>query len=820
VLTGGRSPTVHALFNGWVIKHLAVSLTARPPRAALLVPEPQLIGTDLLGGDWHQVVMRALEASSTFWGGSGSLLVPVGPGGIQMIFRRLLARYDPDVLLAYEPTLDGLARSDQNAFAAWCAANPNAATHPEVRATTFLARHWAAEPLSELYQTLSAHPREDLEHYLSGHPPLPAELTGLPALASRDGTLPSGTAALFAAHRPGEPAPIWHPVSLVDFSALPLEIAVWATARVGTVAAVTQPDGTERTPDDLPIARFQVAASDEAPALELAVLGSAASSGVWTSALALAPAGRSQTGIQPMVRGASRFKPAVVGGGEMADFLLTLGLNRTYGEAAATWVPPALIPSAGKQLAEPYADWLRQAASRGPVRVVSVSLDEATRSATAVLLHQATLAPGQGMPVHGVQFLGATEADQVSLPLARHRWVLPDCVDQTSNVPFEDGLGVAELTGPIPRLASEIVGELEWVVDALVDGTRPMASPAGAALVSPSPQVRVGRDGASWFALDKSVLLPADFGMQLRLARVQVVDPDLPQLLSALAAQDGRSVELSNAGRFYDEAISMAGGLDSTARFLQDPLAGPLLDLFIKPVVKTGGFGFQSAGRRYLRLADMRNELRQAGIHTRTTDTRERLDELTACGIIRLGLVLKCRRCLHTTFYPLDDVGTYFKCTRCPATPLVDSAAWCRTPPHQPALFHALDELFYQALDQGMAGPVGALSILKRTVSGHGFRYALPHVFTDLLTGKQIAEADFFTLRDGTFSIGEAKLNGELAATARSAEREAAKLRGLAIRLQAHEVVFHAPESSWDTKSKEAIRRTFPMGSIPVSLVI
>ncbi len=119
-----------------------------------------------------------------------------------------------------------------------------------------------------------------------------------------------------------------------------------------------------------------------------------------------------------------------------------------------------------------------------------------------------------------------------------------------------------------------------------------------------------------------------------------------------------------------------------------------------------------------------------------------------------------------------------------------------------------------------MAGPVGALSVLERTVSGYGFRYALPHVFTDLLTGRQIAEADFFTLRNGVFAIGEAKLNGKLAATARNAEREAAKLRDLAIRLQAHEVVFYAPDPGWDVKSKEAVRKTFPMGSMPTSHLI
>lgn len=214
--------------------------------------------------------------------------------------------------------------------------------------------------------------------------------------------------------------------------------------------------------------------------------------------------------------------------------------------------------------------------------------------------------------------------------------------------------------------------------------------------------------------------------------------------------------------------------------------------------------------RRYFRLSDFRKNLREASLPLGTEQMRALLDGLVTRDILREGYVLKCERCLHTDFYALGTVASQFRCSRCLINQRLIASSWCNVPPHQPALFHALDELVYQGIVNGIAGPFLALYALERSVAGRGFRYLLPHTFTEFGNAKPTAEIDFAALRDGSVAIGEAKLNGVLGSTAKAARAEAEKIRSLALSLGVDEVVFWAPASSkWNETSRTAIDATF-----------
>ncbi len=165
---------------------------------------------------------------------------------------------------------------------------------------------------------------------------------------------------------------------------------------------------------------------------------------------------------------------------------------------------------------------------------------------------------------------------------------------------------------------------------------------------------------------------------------------------------------------------------------------------------------------------------------------RSVVDRMLGQGVLTRGLVLKCSRCRHTAFHPLDEVGRDFGCVRCLFRQPLLSGAWCDTPPNEPAWFYRLDELVYQALTENVVVPALALAELgaEAAQARHGWSFELWRG-----PNRQL-ELDFACLVDGRLSVGEAKVNGKFDGNAPSAVAEVRKTLHGATLLAADHVVF------------------------------
>lgn len=817
-----------------MLRHLNVSLTCRAPRVALLVPEPATVGPELVGDDWRQIATRAIETASCWWGGSSTLLVPVTPVGVPEIFKNLVRRYDPDVILAYRPTVEALHRSDTARFDVWAAhdaglAEGLAAGLPVPYVP--LAAEWANTVLQELHEFLSAPLLKTLDHhYVHSWSELPTPLTHISSLVAPSIVSLAWTGSKYDISQPavdGVPN-LGDRIAVLDMDALPHDLALMTNGRVGTLPTRPGAHGTREAPNGMPVQIWPVGPGDAAACWMLATGGDIDGRPSWGAALHGSPAARGRIGLSALARGVSRLVPALVCGDSLPDFLFVLGLQRTYGESFAAWLPSSARPLADDSPArQAITAWAHRTTGPRGLRVASLSLAAAEQE--EIRAEIASL-PGGLTTGSSVQNIGsaipvrtASVADLSTLPSGRSFDAMPDVVDVQRIVPFDDAVSVETLTSVIPNLAKQVVGPLQWIAEGLVDDCRPWPKPAasvvasiaaipGAILGEMAPHARAGRDGTSWPAIDDSAVVVSSLPIEHRLQRLRVVEPDLDILLPALAATANLSVELSNAGRLYLGARQMFGGLDELATALRDTATAAVLNAYLQRKSSPTAVGpwLASSQRRVLRLSDARRAVQLSGGDIGVDAMRDLLDRLSARSILQLGYVLKCGRCLDTSFYAMQQIGSGFTCGRCLTLQPLDAAAWCRVPPHQPALFHALDELIYQALDQGMAGPIGALRALKRTTSKGTFRYALSHSFSERGGAQSVGEIDFVALRDGVLSIGEAKLNGDLG-SGKVAAQEATKLASLARRLGADEVIFYAPQRpGWDEHSKSAMFAAFP----------
>jgi hypothetical protein len=824
-----------------VLRHLAVSLTSRAPRAALLVPEVPTVGPDVVGDDWRQVARRALEVTSCWWGGPGALLVPVSGHGVAEVFRRLLRAYDPDVVLAYQPTTTALRRSDGTRFQEWVAANPVVAAHvasggdaPEVP----LARDWAHEVLQDLHDhVVSAAAFEVAEmHYVHSGSQTRPPLTHIAHVVSREISLSAGSSLTGVMRYLGQRdlPQLGDPVSVLDVGALAPDVGLLVHQRAGTIAYDLGADGTPVESSAVKVTVVAVPADAGAQAWQLAFMDHVDSNVLWATSFETSPAARALHGLQRLYRGVSRLPWTLVVGDSLADFCLASALQVIYGTTVAAWAPTHLVSGSDPDATPALVEWVETRSGLQSVRVTSMTLQPAERESVATQL--AAIPRGTEPPT----LLGswgpirtASREAILALPPGRQFIAPPDTVDQRRTVPFDGTVALEQLQPLVPDIARRVGGDLDWVSDAIVENCRPCPRPATAAAVSmiadpgavlgeAAPGVRAGRDGASWAAIDERAAMPESLPVEHRLQRVRVIEPDAETLVTVLAANAGLIGEASNAGLLYAGSLELFGGLEPLAEALADPVVAAVLDAYLVPV-KTAGAGvtLSAAQRRVLRLSDVRNAVAAAtGTRIGVPETRALLDRLVARDVLRLGYVLKCPRCLFSAFYVLDAIGATFRCGRCLVENRLDAASWCNVPPHQPALFHELDELVYQALDQGMAGPVAALQQLHRATPLGGFRYGLPQVFRDRTTGTTV-EVDFVTLCDGVLGVGEAKLNGKLGKNRVEADREAAKLRTLAKRLTADVVIFYSPpDKPWTDLSLAALTTAFPSGETPSALVL
>lgn len=824
-------------------------ITARSPRVAVLLPD--LDGPD--GRRAEPELDRVLEWFGRVWGGAYMICLPSRNGAVPSVFVRLAAAYDPDLVLPWHPTLGSVAVADIDAARNLVEKARQGRDRSSLLAqldgddairqsTVLVGGRPDPEALTAVLPTFAAAPGPPLVAYhLQDDLPVPltrlASLGRLPTVDWRNSPLAPGTAA--AADR----ETIGRPVADLDLSGLDPWRRRLLKARFGVVgdgehasAAGIRPPGEHAT-------AYPVDPVDDAHACASAGLtGSYAGSDApnWTqpTVLGSTPLERSKTGLEIWSYVRALPRPfLVVAGNTVEDFCLYLCWLRLYGDGTAAWVPDAAVPHAGvadddsgANSWEGVAEIVREMLLDLPGEIYDGGwiTSFSVRGDRLELLRTVLSAPHwhDDVPTRFTA-MPVVRPDSLPVPDAPPFYVATGDVFEHA-VPLmihDDGTAGSIVRSPVPLLLADfarsgtdaLLGN--WVADVTVARcrlpARRHAAPAAeldASLIE-AGLVRVGRTGTAAVGV-KPGDLPAGLLIDHALTGLSLRDPDLGALLSRLLPE-GTGWQLSDAGRFYQGFADMAGGLPGLVEMLRDPSVSAVLDGFLDAKKGPGRVVLTDA-RRYLRSVECRALIRARtdGDPATIRDTRIVLDRLLAARILTRGLVLKCSRCRFTAFQPLGAVNSEFSCPRCSFGQPLTSAAWCDTPPHEPAWFYRLDELVYQALLKNIRVPALALAHLGACSSSARHLWSIELV----RDGKRLLELDFLCLVQGRLSTGEAKSNGAL--TGKEAADEVRKTLTGARHVQADQVVFATTAPRWSQTLPQAVEDQADRFERPVPLLL
>ena len=170
------------------------------------------------------------------------------------------------------------------------------------------------------------------------------------------------------------------------------------------------------------------------------------------------------------------------------------------------------------------------------------------------------------------------------------------------------------------------------------------------------------------------------------------------------------------------------------------------------------------------------------------------------------GLVLKCKYCRATDWFPLDALSNEYLCNRCNRSQVITDQILIDS--HKSTWFYKLDEIAYQGFSHDMIVPLLALDRIAEKC-GDTFLWAPELELYRVGAEKPELELDICCIADGVLTIGEAKKADRLAPEAKDEREAAAKYHDVARELGARRVVFATLAPKWRDSTKALIEKEF-----------
>lgn len=581
------------------MRPLPGSWTARPARVAIAVPADDVAGAR--SDDWRRLVRDAWLHTTSFWGGAGAVVLPVGRDGVHDQILRTLCAYDPDYIVPYGlPPVDGRIQHE------WL---PEAATRQ-------LSRHTSAiGPWDEHRGPLFAGRDSDPDYPLTPTSSLPTYVKPATTKISSDDP---DLLLMAAAHHGWDRANKTSDVSISESHARQL------LARPSWLS-----EGRRPTP------------------LEAARQGAD-----WLVA------GLRRPDPAILVAGSSLVDHCLA---MLIDRLFGPGTAFWLPVSDPVDATPAAAVGMAAQWAGSQERHRSGPLLVTSLTVDDEALEELSRKLSGV---QSDVIINDRVEPHlktapKVQTAPSLPLDGPRAQLVDgHRLHLPVQV-----MVDDDGAATRPYpVPPIPRVAEEgSHRNIRWVVDLELDG---VATPpryvfnyeAGRAF---GPLVRPGQGGWSWEAVE-GFIGGADVAPLHHLNAVAITEPDLRHIVAGLAVDGGLRIAESNLSSFYNLTVDMWGGVAPLAADLLDESRCRALQLLqgAEPAKRT----CKNIPRPALRLAELRSMLSYT---LSVTQMRELIQAWVGAGILRRGFALKCTACRFAAFYPLESVGSSWSCERC-----------------------------------------------------------------------------------------------------------------------------------------------------------
>lgn len=730
--------------------HVPVSITLRAPRIAIVVPNID---------PWHYYACLVLGQAAKVWGGAGFILIPHTNGIVQPHALQMAIAFDPDHVVAATALRADLMEVNPDQYPTVDAEGIRI-TASEVRALTLhfqspLSRldMQACEQVAEACTPFRTFDPDDqigtrMRYSL---PQLEEELLVVPESETSD-AVPSEIPRLSARH-PGT-----------------RELAVLRASKTGVVHGFSDASGAPLDNHD----ELLTMASD---VLSLQYFGRERNSFDW----ALSDRWKeSLLGLVPVTTMRARPQYFIIVGDGIDDFSLFHALDRLSGNAI--WFPEGWLSSespynslVARTLGSIYRHQRNNAAK---VKVLSASADSIGIVETLRSIRDVVIDPeNDGSWLSAIELkdfdFGGVDKGFLALHQDYDRELVLTAVETTNSLEFAH-----RIPPLIPETAEVLTdSKREWIVDFDVHGNQ---MPRGYGLrgdlleVHDSvwhERVRSGRNGIAVMSRSFGFVLS---GATLRqsLARPRLRTLGLLDWVTYQAASKGWTVSISEAGQRAASAARLWGSREGLANdllklrpfFMEFKAAnGMRSDERYSPgcgdVVGDEGFlTFEGAARAL------------SPTESSDLEIRNTLDRLTALGVLRRGVILRCLECGKLQWISVLDLGLATACRRCQASIPINIATW-RAPVREPAWFYDLHPIVRNLLDQDGDVPVLAGGVLQEEMHGGD---VLPEIIFKGNEGEFI-EMDVVFGSPGHIAIGECKTSPNIPSRQRKK-----KFKGLA----------------------------------------
>ncbi len=359
------------------------------------------------------------------------------------------------------------------------------------------------------------------------------------------------------------------------------------------------------------------------------------------------------------------------------------------------------------------------------------------------------------------------------------------------------------LSTPLPRASTETPTDLRWMTNVSLQGWSAMRNrhlgprilQAGA---YDENNLRCGADGPGYHC-------PHFFiqgGVSLEAATVRpVMRPlDILQQLSAIVEVQNWSVRPSDKGVYTRETVALFGGIPTLAADLRAADARLLLDTYLRrgDDQDAPGRWLSDDRRRYLSLTDLGallDEDRAAAL----------LADLEPRGVLRRGVILKCRRCRAAGFYSAADFEPTFRCFRCRLDQAPGRWSWFST--IEPVWYYRLDEVVRQFLTHNGDLPLlAAHDRFGTSVDAVSYAFELELVDQDSVA----SELDLAVLEGARLWIGEATVRDRLETSRADEQARLSRLAQIANLADAYGVILVTSAESFSARTKALAEAALP----------
>jgi hypothetical protein len=777
-----------------------VHRTVRPPRVAVLISDSE---------GWEPGALRMMENYSRTWGGGGGALLACSSNwSVHAAFWSLLAAYDPDQVAAYIPTFRGWQMANPSAYEAWLDQE---------------AAKWTTEHGGTIGEAKVLLSEDHLLRAQMGGWPVPDSLH----IQTRQRLAPFGSKQLTihpsyrADNAPeGQLTDIsrlyWVPdrIRMPDVHRLPARLQVLINSRVGGLAPSHLKAAIDRGSS---VETILTSDEDIEDMLEFAWTGRIESSRLEYLRIAaiaqglpspperphLSPQFLASTPMKQSEYGCAwkvRWRPTLdadpvvlVVGDSASDFAWAFTRERCV--APTLWCPYSeglednLGPAILKTLARVIVQLSNVQGEPVPILVTTLSLPDDQIDTFIRLLG------AEPWIQNGAELRRVPLAD---VPIDRTRVLLDtERFDDVFRAVFVNNALASQLDVAVPtdaRSSDPMV--LKWQIDYSIEGsTLPVRWAISPILDEDSNtrSVRSGADGTSYISHGQGFVV-AGATLQQMLVRPQLRIPDASEVFASLLGAEVR-MEESSAGHYTHRSIDLWGDIDSLTSDLSSQNISDLLHAWLAVSPSSVDPGVFCSGRRFLCLDDA---IAASGLPGE--ELRSVIDRYARRSILRRGLVLGCQRCSNADFYPLEDIGPGFQCSRCRQIDDINLASWKM--PLEPSWYYALDEVVYQLLKLDGRVPLLALANMKK--GSRSFLY-MPEVH---LEGPGLdMEIDLWAIVDGRIVLGEAKKSDEMESRARAERQRCAELASVVERITADTFVLATAAPVWSNRTSLEMRK-------------